>query len=253
MAARAGRITSLLGAWNSLGIFMMTIFLISWAVLFEIDRLIGRLLIMGVMALSALCLITSGSYAGIIGSVLGLFLLQIFSQRRTRSMPILIIGFIGVILAIFLFYPLLQPLIEKRLAYQFRVGGLIPQTILYRFKVWREIFIPAIQQHFPWPVYPTVPSYFAWQFEESQYILLLFRTGLVGFISFLVWIGLTIGWLNRCYQRSQGFNKAITSATITLVIMLVLTGFTNEVFSFAGSIDYLWILLGLVANSMVKT
>ena len=167
-------------------------------------------------------------------------------------MPVLVIGFIGVILSIFLFYPFLQPLIEKRLAYQFRYGEMAPQTLLYRIQVWREIFIPAIRQHFPWPVYPTVPSYYAWQFEESQYILLLFRTGLVGFIGYLTWISITIGWLYWSYRRSGGFNKAISSAALTLIVVLVIAGFTNEVFSFAGSIDYLWMMLALVANSREK-
>ncbi len=115
--------------------------------------------------------------------------------------------------------------------------------------VWREIFIPAIQIHFPWPVYPKVPSYYAWQFEESQYILLLFRTGLAGFISYLAWIGTTIVWLFRSYRGVHGFDRAIASAALTLIIVLVIAGFTNEVFSFSGTIDYLWIMVALVANS----
>jgi hypothetical protein len=253
VAARAGRITSLLGSWNSLGIYMMAICLICWAVLFEIERPIGRLLVMGIMAISVLCLIASGSYAGIIGLAIGLILIQILSQRKARSMPILITGFFGVILAILLFYPFLQPLIEKRLTDQFQSGGWMPETLAYRIQVWDKIFIPAIRAHFPWPVYPTVPSWYAWQFEESQYILLLFRTGLPGFVSYLAWIGITIVWLYRSFKRSQGFNKAIASAALTLVVVLVIAGFTNEVFSFAGTIDYLWIMLGLVANAAGNT
>ncbi len=207
---------------------------------------------MGVMALSAMCLVASGSYAGIIGTVIGIFLLQILSERKVRLMPVLVIGLIGVILVLLLFYPLLQPLIDKRLAYQFRGGSLVPQTLSYRFLVWSEIFIPAIKQHFPWPVAPTVPSYFAWQFEESQYILLLFRTGLAGFIGWLSWIGITLVWLYRRYRHSQGFNKSIVSSALTLCVVLVIAGFTNEVFSFSGTIDYLWILLALGAKDMVR-
>lgn len=252
MAARAGRITSLLGSWNSLGIFMMTIIFICWSVLFEVGQSTGRLLILGIMAISVLCLIATGSYAGIIGTVVGLFFIQILSQRKTRSMPVLIIGLIVIIISVLVFYPFLQPLIEKRLTYQFRYGGMVPQTLQYRIKVWSEIFIPAIRQHFPWPVYPTVPSYYAWQFEESQYILLLFRTGLAGFIGYMTWIAITIGWLYRRFRRSGGFDKSIALAALTLVSVLVIAGFTNEVFSFAGSIDYLWIMLGLVANAMGK-
>jgi len=252
MASRAGRITSLLGSWNSLGIFMMSIIIICWAVLFDIKRASGRLLIMGMMALSALCLIASGSFAGIVGTVIGLFIIQLLNHRGARTAPILILGFLGVILSIFIFYPFLQPLIEKRLSYQYRYGGMIPETLLFRFKIWSEIFIPAIRQHFPLPVYPTVPSTFAWQFEESQYILLLFRTGLAGFASYLIWIVITIGWLYRSCQRSTGFDRSIASAALTIIVMLIIAGFTNEVFSFSGTIDYLWMMLALVANNSEK-
>lgn len=252
VAAMAGRITSLLGSWNTLGIFMMTIILICWAVLFEINKFIGRLLIIGTMVLAALCLIASGSYAGVIGSMLGIIFLQILSKRKINALPILIVSFIGIFVAILLFYPYIQPLIEKRLSDQFNTGSLVPQTLAYRFKVWRDIFIPVIKQHFPLPVSPSVPINYAWRFEESQYILLLFRTGLAGFISFLVWIGVTVTWLYRSFLHSQGFNKAIVSVTLSLVIVLVVAGITNEVFSFAGTMDYLWILMGLVANSMVN-
>lgn len=251
-AAAAGRVTSLLGAWNSLGIFMMAIILMCWAILFEVEPARHRWLVMGIMAASLLCLVASGSFAGILGTGLGLILLQLLSRRTARTKPVYILSFFGIILAILVFYPFLQPLIEKRLAYQYRLGGIIPQTLLFRFQVWNEIFIPAIKQHFPWPVYPTVPSYYAWQFEESQYILLLFRTGLIGFTSYLIWIGITIAWLVRRFRKSAGFDRALTSVALTLVIVLVVAGFTNEVFSFAGSIDYLWMMLALVANSQEK-
>ncbi len=247
MAARAGRITSLLGSWNTLGIYMMTIIFMCWAMLFETERPRGRLVIMGIMGISVLCLIASGSFAGVIGSVIGLIFMQIISQRRIKSIPVLISIFIGLVLVVLICYPLLQPLIEKRLAYQFRNGGILPQTLTYRFEIWRQIFIPAIKLHFPWPVYPSVPVNYAWQFEESQYILLLFRTGLIGLLGYLMWIGLTIWWLYRKYRFGSGLNKALASTAVTLVVVLVVAGVTNEVFSFAGTIDYLWIMLALIS------
>lgn len=249
MAVRAGRITSLLGSWNSLGLFMMTIIFLGWAILFEVKQLQGRLFIMGVMALALLCLIASGSFAGIIGLVSGFFFLQFLSQHKTRSLAFLLIGTFVAILSIILLYAYLQPLLDKRLNYQFGQGGLVPHTLEFRFKVWREIFIPAIKKHFPWPVYPVVPSYYAWRFEESQYILLLFRKGLIGFLGFLAWVVLTLTWSYRRYRNSQGFDKAIASVAFTITGVLVIAGFTNEVFSFAGTVDYLWILLALIANS----
>jgi len=41
----------------------------------------------------------------------------------------------------------------------------------------------------------------------------------------------------------------MANAALVLVIVLSIAGFTNEVFSYAGVADYLWIMLALVANS----
>ena len=249
MAARAGRITSLLGSWNSLGMFMMTILLMGWALLPELESSKQRYMLITVMAVCALCLLASGSFAGILGLMVGIFILQLLSRRKAQSLGMLIAGFMGVLLAVLVAYPILQPLIETRFAYQFDGSGWIPHTLLYRFKIWTGIFIPAIEQHFPLPVYPTVPEYYAWQFEESQYILLLFRTGLVGFLGYMAWIVLTLRWLYRRHRISDGITRAITAVAFAIVCVLVIAGFTNEVFSFSGTVDYLWILLALIANS----
>lgn len=249
MAANAGRVTSLLGAWNSLGIFLMLSFLVGLAILPEIDKPVMRAGTMVLMALSALCLVASGSYAGILGLIMGIPLIQALAKRKMRMVPILVLCSIGIFIAFLLFEPFLQPLVNKRLAYQYRDGGLVPQTFLFRVEVWRDVFLPPILQHLPWAVYPTVPSSYAWQYEESQYILLLFRTGLSGLLGFLGWMALTIGWLNRALRTSTGFTSAMVTATLTLVIVLVIAGLTNEVFSFAGSIDYLWMMLGMIAGS----
>ncbi len=69
----------------------------------------------------------------------------------------------------------------------------------------------------------------------------------------MTWIGITLVWLYRRLRRSQGFDRALASAALTIVLMLVVAGITNEVFSFAGTIDYLWILLALVAGAAVKS
>jgi O-antigen ligase len=239
----------LLGAWNSLGIFMMFNFMIGLIVLPEISSSTVKTCTLGLMALSALCLVASGSYAGILGLGIGIVLSQALARRKMRTIPILIVCCIGVAITLLFFEPLLQPLIDKRLAYQFRQGGLVPQTLTFRFEVWRDVFLPPILEHLPWPVYPTVPVTYAWQFEESQYVLLLFRTGLSGFIGFLAWVALTVAWLARRLRTSDGLNGAIVTVTLTLIITLAIAGLTNEVFSFSGSTDYLWMMLGMIANA----
>lgn len=249
MAANAGRVTSLLGAWNNLGILMMFTVLAGLVVLPEISHPVIRAGTMGLMVLSALCLVASGSFAGILGVVMGIPLSQALARRRMNTLPILILCSIGVVIALLFFEPLLQPLVSRRLSYQYEDGGLIPHSLTYRFWVWQDVFLPPILEHLPWPVYPTVPTYYDWQYEESQYILLLFRTGLSGFVGFVGWLALTAAWLYRRLRQSSGFTHAMVNVALTFIIVLSIAGFTNEVFSFAGSTDYMWMLLGMVANS----
>jgi hypothetical protein len=252
-AAQAGRITSLLGSWNTLGIYMMTIIFMCWALLFEEENTRGRVFILGILGLALLCLLASGSYAGLIGMVIGIVFMQIINPMRVKSFPVLIGVCVGLILLVLIFWPLLQPMIETRFLYQTREGGVLPQTLTFRFQIWQQVFLPPIRLHFPWPVYPSVPINYAWQYEESQYILLLFRTGLIGLLGYVAWIGVTIGWLRRRFRSHAGLYKAIASTAMTLVVVLVIAGFTNEVFSFAGTIDYLWIMLALVANPPLES
>lgn len=248
MASSAGRVTSLLGAWNSLGVFLMVNLLVAWSILPGRTGRSRTLLVIS-MALCAVCLVASGSYAGILGLVLGIVLIESLSERRNRAASMLVLFLLAIVFVVFLSRPILDPLVSKRLAYQYQDSGIVPHTLLYRITVWREIFIPAILQHFPWPVYPTVPESYDWGFEESQYISLLFRTGLTGLIGHLAWVGVTVYWLNRKRRLDTGFTSMISIAAMTIVIVLSILSFTNEVFSFSGSIDYLWIMLALIASS----
>jgi hypothetical protein len=125
----------------------------------------------------------------------------------------------------------------------------VPQTLAYRFDIWRDVFIPPIRDHFPQAVYPKVPATFTWLFEESQYIMLLFRTGLAGISAHFVWVGIIVYWLFRRLRQSDGFMKSLVASALTIVLVLSVAGFTNAVFNYSGSIDYMWILFALVASS----
>jgi len=244
-----GRLTSLMGAWNSLGILLMSVLLINWAILPTIKGNISRGIVLGAMGICAVCLIGSGSFAGIGGVIMGVGVIEILWQRGVRIVPIFILS-LGVVAIIFLLLqPVLQPLVQSRLDYQFGGGGSTPQTLSYRFIVWRDVFLPPIRENFPWPVHPTVPASYTWHIEESQYIMLLFRLGLTGLLSHLAWVGLTLAWLSRRFRQSEGFLRGITISVLAILIVLTVDGLTNAVFTFAGTMDYLWILLGLIANS----
>jgi len=166
-----------------------------------------------------------------------------------RAAPILLLAVVGVAIAIRSFQPLIQPLVRQRLDFQFRHGGILPATLVFRFRVWREVFWPAIRENLLWGNHLTIPPTFAWQWAESEYISILFRFGLVGLLAHLAWVGVTLAWLYRIFRQSVGFLRSVVTGALTILVVLSITGLTNAVFTFNGTADYLWIMLALVAGS----
>src|SRR5690606_992764 len=144
---------------------------------------------------------------------------------------------------------LLQPILADRLAFQYREGNsIIPQTLLYRFELWEAIFIPAIRKYGLLGLQPDFAEAFEWGYAESQYFYLLLRSGLISLLGHLAWMGLLLVWLYRRVRASEGFSRGMALAAFSSLVVLAIAGRTNSVFSFSGAVDYLWILLGIVAS-----
>lgn len=247
--AGASRVTSLMAAWNALGIFLMVNILISWALLPSIEIGVYKVNLIGAMILSALCLLVSGSFAGVFGLIIGALLTEVFVQRGIRSLPILVVIVVGVLVSVLFLWPFIKPLIRGRLNFQYRHGGIIPQTLVFRFHVWRNVFCPVIRDNILLGVSLTIPSTFAWHAFESQYLLLLYYFGLGGLIAHLFWLGLMLYWLYQRLRKSGVFLRAIVTGTLSVLVVLSIAGLTNAVFTFSGAADYLWIMFALISGS----
>ncbi|MEM7127346.1 MAG: hypothetical protein AAF702_13520 [Chloroflexota bacterium] len=253
VASEAGRVTSLLGAWNATGIFLMAVTLLGWAILPESNSSQTRFVLIGTLCLILLGLIATGSFAGIGVLILGLALMSLLQGKGVKLLTGILFGVVVGILILVILQPILGPLIEQRLAYQFGgtqgQSGWIPQTLSFRFQVWEELFLPAIWEEPIWGIHPTIPDDFGWHAMESQYIFLLFTGGLVGLVGWLLWLVGSFIWLSQNRATQSGFANTIIVYTLVLLSVMTVAGFTNEVFTFLGTIDYLWILLALTANS----
>lgn len=246
IAVGIGRVTSLLGAWNGLGTFLALNLLVIWA--FQIVKTAWNrpVIILGVAVICATGLLASGSYAGLIGLAIGLILLELMSSRSKLSLLVLL--FVLIILAI----PLRES-ISQRMAYQFQEGGWIPQTLNFRFKVWKEVFWPVIQKHWLWGFHPVLPTTLSWLYPESQYISLLLRGGILSLVAHLAWISASLFWLSRRFHSEVEIERYMATGTFTVIVVLTIMGFTNSVFTFSGAIDYVFMLLGLLAANVGRT
>jgi hypothetical protein len=249
LGARAGRITSLMGAWNALGILMMATLIIGWAILPTIINQTTRYIVWACLALCGICLLASGSFAGIGLTVLGIMMLEILEKRFWQSVKRLFPIMLATGVFFVLLQPLLMPLIAARIEYQFGHGSWVPETLEYRFWIWADVFWPHIVAHPVWGAYLDPPSSFAWTVPESQYISLLFRFGIVGLVAHLLWVAIMLRWLFRRFSATQGLSRAIAASAFSILVMMSIAGLTNAVFYFSGAADFMWILFGLVVNS----
>lgn len=253
VADEAGRVTSLFGAWNATGIFLMANSLLCWGVLPSVNVGWERAYITVALAASILGLIATGSFAGIGTLFAGILLVTAIQGRAGRVFPILVVLAILLVALIFVLQPIVGPLIEQRLDYQFSgkrgQDGWIPQTLTFRFDVWQEFFWPSIRANPIWGTRPTIPAGFGWHAFESQYIGLLFSTGIIGLISWIVWLLGSFSWLLWLQTKMAGFGRSVGSVALVFLAMMAVAGFTNAVFTFAGSVDYLWIMLAITAGT----
>jgi predicted membrane channel-forming protein YqfA (hemolysin III family) len=87
-----------------------------------------------------------------------------------------------------------------------------------------------------------------WAFAESEYINLLFRSGLVSLMAHLGWVGIMLAWLRREIRVNHDTARKLAVFMFVMLITLSIMAFTNAVFTYSGTIDYLWIVLGLFVN-----
>lgn len=240
-AAEIGRVTSILGAWNSLGNFLMINLIIVLALHDYRERgRWGSLNLLVNLGLCGACLLASGSYASLVGLLLSLFIVKGFDRRGWK---IILLFLLGMGIAGFM----LQNLIFERLAYQYRHGGIVPETLAYRFQVWRDIYIPLIAANPLWGIAPTFAGRFTWAWAESQYFYLLVRSGMISLIGHLAYVITLAVWAFRRFRHGAGMTRPLGIALFAILTVLTIMGFTNEVFTSSGAVDYLWMLVGLIA------
>lgn len=239
-SAQWGRVTSVLGAWNCLGTFMMFNLLVASAIQYNLDRPIFQLNTLVMVLLAVPCLLATNFYAGVLGLVAGFIILKTIDPRGLKVViPILLIVAVAAVL--------LWPSISARLREQFPGDELLPETIQYRITLWEDYYIPSIQKSIVWGVNPSSQHVF-WEFPESQYIYLLFRSGLVSLLSHLLWVVILLAWLSRIIRQERGLTSKLALSIAAQLIVLSIMGLTNPVFTYSATIDFLWINLGLVVS-----
>ena len=143
------------------------------------------------------------------------------------------------------------PFIAPRLSAEFsasagssRHAG-VPQTLAFRWDVWSQQYIPAIEAR-PLTGYGAqLPSSVAWPYPESQYIAFLIEGGLPLFVLFAA-----LGWamLRRnadAAGSADPFEQAIGRAAVLAVAGMLVMNLIWPFLSNGGLPQVLWCLLAV--------
>src|SRR6266487_1094157 len=138
------------------------------------------------LLLNSMALILTGTFATLIGLAVGMAIIFLVLRRIPR---LVVLTLIGSVLAIFLF----QSFISSRLNQELGAGamqGLVPQSFAFRITLWQQIFLPAVSKYFLFGAGPAPTVLNNWPSEETQYLYLLLRGGLLYFLSYFLLMGI---------------------------------------------------------------
>jgi len=121
----------------------------------------------------------------------------------------------------------------------------VPQTLDFRWSVWRTQYIPAIESR-PLSGYgPHLPPSVAWPYPESQYISYLMEGGFPVLVLFggLAWA--MVRRSREAARSSDPFDQALGRATAFTVIAMLVMNLIWPFLSNAGLPQVLWCLLAI--------
>lgn len=241
------RITSTMAHFSSLAAYLsFTIILALVCYTAQKQLKISPLLLAVTILLDSIALILTGTLAAWIGLAVGAAMIFILIRRVPKLVFFILVG---VVLAVIIF----QPFISGRLDEQLGAGaaqGLVPQSLALRIKLWTEIFFPAIGQHLFFGAGPTPAALNSWSTEDSEYLLLLLRGGLLYFFSYLLLIGVAIvACWRQIKSRSDNASRYVAIAALAILVAISVMNISAEYFTYAGGAQTLWMLVAIVVSS----
>ena len=237
------RTTSLLANWHGTGVFLsfsalvLLTYHIAGSKLFRswIAGLFLMLLIAG--------MITTTSITSLVVLGLGMIIILLVSKRIKAKWLLLFVPLI-LLIASFIFSDQISAQLEKQFA---DPHSLVPRSITYRIGNWRDEFAPIVKKYWLFGYGAKLPEDFvSVPSEDSQFVYMLLKGGILYVVAFLLFITLVIHRLWVFYRRATTPKAgALFLTAATLFVVIVPACFLQAYMTYSGVAEYLWILLGL--------
>jgi len=238
------RLASTLQHYSGLGAYLAFTIVVALACYTLQQRLkIAPLLLALTVLLDSVALVLTGTFAAWIGLAVGVAAVFLLSGRVPRIAYVVLAA---VVAASLLFGSFLGTRLDQELGAG-AAQGLIPQSFAFRIDLWLTIFLPAAGQHLLFGAGPDPAALAAWSTEESWYLHVLLRGGVVFLLGYLSLIGaaLAVCW-RHIKNKGGGALRPVAIATLVILVIINIMNVVGDYFTYAGGIESLWTLLALV-------
>lgn len=234
------------GSWNTLGSYMAFTLLIAIFYGEAVRTTKGFFAVCFVIAMCGMGLILSGNVASTSALIGGIALGSLYLRRLPRTVVPLIIG--AILAAIFF-----SEFVFLRFAQQF---GSTQDTVLAssfsdRIDLWVTEFLPALRGYEILGVGPDLPDSVWWGTEESQYLFLLYKGGIIYLAGYILWAVLAIAMCVILLRDTDRLVRMLALPTMLIIIGLLYMGISNAYATYSGPMSSLWILFALVSSAGV--
>jgi len=240
------RITSTMGGYTPLASYLTaTLIVVLVCSTVQKGLKISPLLLATTLLLDSMALLLTGTFAGFLGLAVGAAVVFMLLRRLPKW---IIIALVGIALPALIF----QSFFSARFSGWLGGGsdqGLFP-TFGYRIMLWKNIFFPAISQHFLFGAGPAPAALNAWPTEETQYLGLLLRGGLPYFFSYFLLMGVAMAtcW-RRIKTKSNDLVRKVAIATLAILVAINVMNVSSLYFTYPGITQTLFMLLAIIVAS----
>lgn len=238
--------------WHNLGGYLLVILLIGFALLLDQKQRVMRrrtLLLVLVPALAAL--IQTASFAPLFGLIAGSLVIGISMGKGQR-----VLAWLGAaaLVGALLFGPLLQDRVEQQYEKSSvaEEQSLVPQTLQFRYDVWRNQFLPVIEDNLVTGYGPNLPPNLYFDYAESLYITFLLRGGLPLLLVYLALMGTLLLRARRVAKSDETERRVAGRVVFASVLLLLVIDVIATYFLDSGPAPLLWAMAGLLSYDQVK-
>jgi hypothetical protein len=245
----ARRVTSLwAGDWNGVGVYLAMCTVLSLGTFHLFERRSRRVLVVILGVLDLLVVFLTASLTGTLALFLGLFVLLFQSPPAKRLVkPLLLLSpLVGFILA-----TVFWSILSERLQIQFghAATSLIPSSFRIRIHMWRELMWPWVERYWLWGL---GPYRWGWPTEESYYMLLILKGGILALLSYFALLGVMLFRLRRYFAWIRQWQGAVSLVLWIQLLQVFISNISGSHFESNGVAEIMFLLFGFLMAAEVR-